>query len=186
MRTILFSTLAVSILAASGFAQSEVDKRRENQQDRIANGVRSGQLTAKETQNLEKKESNINKEVGADRKANGGNLTNNEKKQINGQQNNVSKQIYDDKHNANKATYGNNQVGQRRENQQDRIANGIQSGKLNAGQASKLEGKEVGINKQISADRKANGGNLTNNQKKSINGQLNKTSAEIAKDKAKH
>jgi hypothetical protein len=183
MRTILFSTLAVSILAASGFAQSEVNQRKENQQDRIANGVRSGQLTAKETQNLEKKESNINKEVRTDRKANGGNLTNNEKAKVNGQQNKVSGQIYDDKHNAKKATYGNNEVGQRRENQQDRIANGIQSGKLSAGQASNLEKKEVGINKQDSSDRKANGGNLTDNQKQSLNKQLNKTSGGIAKDK---
>src|SRR5271166_2859960 len=157
-----------------------IGQRKENQQDRIANGVKSGQLTAGETSNLETKEAAINGETRADRAANGGKLTAAEKTQVNQQQNQLSKQIYNDKHNANTAKYGNNQVGQRRENQQDRIAQGVKSGKLNAGQASKLEGKEVGINKQISADRKANGGNLTNNQKKSINGQLNKTSAEIA------
>src|SRR5216684_4972097 len=93
-----------------------VAQRKENQQDRIANGVQSGQLTAGETANLEKKEAPIKKETAADRAANGGKLTGAEKKQVNRQQNQVSKQIYADKHNANTAHYGNNKVGQRREN----------------------------------------------------------------------
>ena len=38
-----------------------------------AQGVRSGQLTPHETANLEHRESNINHEVAADRRANGGN-----------------------------------------------------------------------------------------------------------------
>src|SRR6266480_3600877 len=77
-----------------------VAQRKENQQDRIAQGVKSGQLTAGETSNLETKEAAINGETKADRAANGGKLTAAEKKQINGQQNQVSKQIYHDKHNA--------------------------------------------------------------------------------------
>src|SRR6202521_5309575 len=101
-------------------AKPTVAQRKENQQDRIAQGVKSGQLTAGETANLETKEAAINGETKADRAANGGKLTAAEKKQINGQQNQVSKQIYKDKHNANTAHYGNNKVGQRRENQQDR------------------------------------------------------------------
>src|SRR5579871_5546053 len=77
--------------------KSEVGKRQENQQDRIANGVKSGQLTAGETANLETKEAAINGEVKADRAANGGKLTAAEKAQVNKQQNQVSKQIYKDK-----------------------------------------------------------------------------------------
>src|SRR5712692_35424 len=82
-----------------------VEQRKENQQDRIANGVKSGQLTAGETANLEKKEAAINKEPAKDRAANGGKLTAVEKKQVNRQQNQASKQIYADKHNANTAHY---------------------------------------------------------------------------------
>jgi len=52
-----------------------VAQRKENQQDRIASGVKSGQLTAGETKNLENKEAAINKETAADRAANGGKLT---------------------------------------------------------------------------------------------------------------
>jgi len=179
----LFSTVIVAALAAGAFGQNEVNARRENQQERIANGVKSGQLTARETANLEKKESNINKEVRADRKQNGGNLTNNEKRQINRQQNVVSGQIHGDKTNAATQKYGANEVDARRANQQNRIANGIASGKLNAGETAKLERKEVGVNHLVAADRKANGGNLTNNQKRQINGEQNKVSGQIYKDK---
>src|SRR6202035_3583458 len=146
-------------------ADPSIAQRKENQQDRIANGVKSGQLTAGETANLEKKEAAINKETRADRAANGGKLTGAEKAQINQQQNQMSKQIYADKHNANTAHYGNNKVGQRRENQQDRIAQGIKSGQLTAGETAKLENQQKGINQQVAADRKANGGSLAASEK---------------------
>jgi hypothetical protein len=156
-----------------------IEQRKENQQDRIANGVKSGQLTAGETANLEKKEAAINKETAKDRAANGGKLTAAEKKQVNRQQNQVSKQIYTDKHNANTAHYGNNKVGQRRENQQDRIAQGIKSGQLTAGETAKLEKQQQGINKQVAADRKANGGKLNASEKKQINKEQNAASKNI-------
>jgi hypothetical protein len=156
-----------------------VAQRKENQQDRIANGVKSGQLTAGETANLEKKEAAINKETAADRAANGGKLTSAEKKQVNQQQNKVSKQIYADKHNANTAHYGNNKVGQRRENQQDRIAQGIKSGQMTAGEAAKAENQQKAINKQVATDRAANGGKLTTGEKQQINKEQNAASKSI-------
>jgi hypothetical protein len=156
-----------------------VAQRKENQQDRIAQGVKSGQLTAGETANLEKKEAAINKETATDRAANGGKLTTAEKKQVNGQQNQMSKQIYADKHNANTAQYGNNKVGQRRENQQDRIAQGVKSGQLTAGETAKLENQQKGINKQVAADRKANGGTLTASEKQQVNKEQNAASKNI-------
>jgi hypothetical protein len=85
---------------STAFADQKIAGRKENQQDRIAQGVKSGSLTAGETSHLEKKESNLNKEIRTDRKANGGNLTNNQKAQVNRQQNRMSKDIYNDKHNA--------------------------------------------------------------------------------------
>jgi hypothetical protein len=156
-----------------------IAQRKENQQDRIANGVKSGQLTAGETANLETKEAAINGETRADRAANGGKLTTAEKQQINKQQNQLSKQIYNDKHNANTAQYGNNKVGQRRENQQDRIAQGIKSGQLTAGETAKLENQQRGINQQVKADRAANGGKLTPGEKSQINKEQNAASKNI-------
>ncbi len=112
------------LFGAAALAQdpATVNQRRENQQDRVANGIQSGQLTAGETKNVEGGEANLNREIRDDRQANGGALTQAEKQQVNRQQNNLSNKIYQDKHNANTAHYGNNEVGQRRENQQDRIA----------------------------------------------------------------
>jgi hypothetical protein len=156
-----------------------IAQRKENQQDRIANGVKSGQLTAGETANLESKEAAINGETKADRAANGGKLTSAEKQQINQQQNQVSKQIYQDKHNSNTAQYGNNKAGQRRENQQDRIAQGVKSGQLTAGETAKLENQQKGINQQVKADRAANGGKLTTGEKQQINKEQNQASKNI-------
>jgi hypothetical protein len=76
-----------------------VDQRRENQQDRIAQGVKSGQLTPGEAAKAENQQQSINQQVAADRKANGGTLTASEKKQVNHEQNAASKNIYRKKHN---------------------------------------------------------------------------------------
>lgn len=168
-----------SLATPSTSSKPTIGQRKENQQDRIANGVKSGQLTAGETANLENKEAAINGETRADRAANGGTLTAAEKQQINRQQNHLSKQIYQDKHNANTAHYGNNAVGQRRENQQDRIAQGIKSGQLTAGETAKLENQQRGINQQVKADRSANGGKLTQGQKQQINKEQNAASKNI-------
>jgi hypothetical protein len=103
--------LAGSLLVPAMFAQAQpaptvnarpesVNARRERQQDRVAQGVKSGQLSARETANLENKESKLNKEIHTDRKANGGKLTASERRQVNRQQNKLSKQIYQDKHTA--------------------------------------------------------------------------------------
>jgi len=170
---------AATVATPAAKPKPTVAQRKENQQDRIAQGVKSGQLTAGETANLETKEAAINGETKADRAANGGKLSAAEKKQINGQQNQVSKQIYKDKHNANTAHYGDNKVGQRRENQQDRIAQGIKSGQLTAGETAKLENQQKGINQQVAADRKANGGTLTGSEKKQVNKEQNAASKNI-------
>jgi hypothetical protein len=180
MKSIALAVMAAGLVATVGFAQtSEVGQRKENQQDRIAQGVKSGQLTAGETTNLEKKESSINQEVRTDRSLNGGKLTGQEKRIVNQQQNKMSSQIYADKHNAAHQTYGNNKVGARRENQQDRIANGIQSGKLNAGQTARLEENESAINQEVRTDRSLNGGKLTQGEKKQVNHQQNQMSRKI-------
>ena len=194
-----WTAVPVAVLMAAGIAMAQSSttstppaqtkpdpttaQRKENQQDRIANGVQSGQLTAGETANLESKEAAINGETRADRAANGGKLTTGEKQQINHQQNQLSKQIYQDKHNANTAQYGNNKVGQRRENQQDRVAQGVRSGQLTAGETAKLENQQRGINQQVRADRQANGGKLTAGEKAQINHEQNQASKNIYKDK---
>jgi hypothetical protein len=164
-------------------AMDSVNGRRFNQQGRIANGVASGQLTPGETKNLENREAGLNKEIHNDRVANGGTLTPQERAKVNSQQNNLSKSIYDDKHNAATEHYGNNEVGQRRDNQQQRIANGIASGQMSPSEAAKDEKTQQNINKNIKTDRQANGGKLTPAQKNNINKQQNGASKQIYQEK---
>jgi hypothetical protein len=164
-------------------AMDRVDGRRYNQQGRIANGVSSGQLTPAETKNLEGRESRLNGEIHNDRAANGGALTPQERQQVNGQQNNLSRSIYDDKHNGATEQYGNNDVGARRDLQQQRIANGIRSGQLSPSEAAKTENHEQNINGHIAADRSANGGKLTPQERRNINQRQNSASRQIYNNK---
>ena len=85
-----------------GFGHAnEVNTRQGNQQARVNQGVRSGQLTPGETRNIQNRDSSINAQAQQDRRANGGTLNPQERQQINQRQNNVSQSINQDKHNAN-------------------------------------------------------------------------------------
>lgn len=163
----------------SNVAMNSINGQRFNQQGRIANGVSSGQLSAGETKNLESREANVNHEINRDRQANGGSLTPQERQQVSRQQNNLSHSIYNDRHNGATAGYGNNEVGQRRDNQQQRIANGIRSGQMSPAEAARTENREQNINRSIAADRQANGGKLTQQEKQNINRRQNSTSRQI-------
>src|SRR5277367_4434927 len=139
----------------------------------------SWQLTAGETKNLETKEAGVNKEEHTMRSEDDGHLTAADRAKLDNQQNHLSNQIYDDKHNDNTAHYSSGEIGQRREDQQDRIAQGVKSGQLTAGETAKLENQQQGINREIGADKQANGGKLTGLDKKAINQSQNRASRNI-------
>jgi hypothetical protein len=90
----------VLVAPTAAMNAATVNQRRENQQDRIAQGVRSGQLTAHETASLEGKESRLNHQVRNDRGHDDGHLTAGERARVNRKQNTLSRDIYRDKHNA--------------------------------------------------------------------------------------
>jgi hypothetical protein len=94
------STTPSTTLATTPDKPESIAQRKDNQQDRIAQGVKSGQLTAGETAKLENQQQGINREVSGMRQANGGKLTKADKKAVNQQQNQASKNIYNKKHNA--------------------------------------------------------------------------------------
>lgn len=97
---LMMSAVAGMLIGATGIAAADekIHDRKENQQDRIANGVQNGSLTPRETAHLEHREAKLNREIRTERKQNGGNLTNNEKAQVNRQQNRLSRSIYRQKH----------------------------------------------------------------------------------------
>jgi hypothetical protein len=76
-----------------------VNARQDRQQNRINQGVKSGQLTPGETRHAENNETKIHDEAKTDRQQNGGRLTGAEHKQIEHQQNKESRQIHNEKHN---------------------------------------------------------------------------------------
>jgi hypothetical protein len=84
-------------------AMNTVNERRYNQQQRISNGIRDGQMTPGEAARAENRQASINRQVRNDREANGGRLTGQERQQINRRQNNASRQIYRENHNDKKA-----------------------------------------------------------------------------------
>jgi hypothetical protein len=173
------STAPATTPATTPDKPETITQRKDNQQDRIAQGIQSGQLTPGETKNLETKEAGLNKEEHTMRSDDDGHLTAADRAKLNNQQNKLSNNIYDDKHNAAQDHFGNSEVGQRQENQQDRIAQGVKSGQLTAGETAKLENQQQGINKEVSGMRQANGGKLTNADKKAVNQQQNKASKNI-------
>ena len=161
-----------------------INQRKENQQDRIANGIQSGELTAGEAGKLEKKESELNQEERDMRKLDNGHLTAADRATLNQQQNKLSKNIYNQKHDAQvQNTNPKSEVGKRAENQQDRIAQGVKSGQLTAAEASHLEGREAAINKEVHNDRAANGGKLTSAERRQVNRQQDRTSRAIYRKK---
>jgi hypothetical protein len=104
-RTIAFGSASLFLIVAA-VAQTAppppgtAAQRKANQQARIAQGVKSGQLTAKETGNLESREASVNKEERNMRAADNGKLTAADRAAINNRQNKISNSIYKDKHNA--------------------------------------------------------------------------------------
>ncbi len=77
---------------------NEVNKREQNQQDRIANAVKNGTMTPGQAAHVEKQEQHIENQEKADMAAHNGHLTKREQKQLNKEQNHTSKEIYKDKH----------------------------------------------------------------------------------------
>jgi hypothetical protein len=74
-------------------------------------------------------------------------------------------------------------INQRRANQQHRIAQGLQTGRLNAGKAARLERREASIGRQERRMRVAHRGRLTRANRVRLNRRLNRTSRAIYRDK---
>jgi hypothetical protein len=77
---------------------NQVNRRETRQQNRIANGVNDGTLSAKQAGNLEKREASVQNREQKDMAAHNGHLTKAEQKGINRQQNRISRSIYKEKH----------------------------------------------------------------------------------------
>jgi hypothetical protein len=155
--------------------------REANQDQRIANGLKSGQMTSGEAARADRTQSNIDQQVHNDRAANGGKLTGQERQQINGEQNAASRQIYNENHNGN--TVAPNAVDNREANQQQRTANGLRTGQETSGEAARTNARQAGVDQEVHNDRTANGGSLNQQQRQQVNRQQNANSRQIYNEK---
>jgi hypothetical protein len=155
-------TLALSTVANAQDQPAAVAAQRDaNQQERIEQGLQSGELSTREAGQLERDEQRLERTQARDLKS-GGALTPQEQAQITHQQNQVSRDIYQGKHNAvtgNPASASSQRLQadvQRNANQQQRIANGIDNGTLTNKEAGRLEGGQARVNRN-EANAAANG-----------------------------
>lgn len=106
IKHVILAAAIVAIPASSAFAQTTYNERHHiaarkgDQQARIGQGVRSGQLTPHETAHLEHQEAGINREERGMRAQDNGHLTAQDRHTLARQQNAESARIYRDKHNA--------------------------------------------------------------------------------------
>ncbi|MGN6388216.1 MAG: hypothetical protein ACTHL1_01785 [Burkholderiaceae bacterium] len=154
MKTTIFSAVLLASIAVPALAQSASGEtqRNVNQEQRIENGLKTGQLTTHEASQLERKEARVDRaEANAMRD---GTMTDAEKTRIGNLQNQASRDIRADKHNA--------QVGdptsassrrmqadvQRDVNQQQRVNQGVRSGELTNREAGRLEHAESHVDRR--------------------------------------
>ncbi|MGA2961949.1 MAG: hypothetical protein ABSD96_09760 [Candidatus Korobacteraceae bacterium] len=78
---------------------NQVNSREQNQQDRIANGIKSDKLSPGQTAKLEKQENHIAKQEKKDMAKHNGHLTKGEQVKLNKDLNHTSREIHRDKQN---------------------------------------------------------------------------------------
>jgi hypothetical protein len=79
-------------------ARAEVNSRLLNQDRRINQGVRHGQLTGAEAQQLHAEDQSIRNQERQDASQHHGHITKAERRQLNQEENAESRQIYQDRH----------------------------------------------------------------------------------------
>ena len=77
---------------------NQVNARETNQQKRIGNGIKNGQLTPGQAANLEKGEQRLQNNEKRDMAKDNGHLTKQDQRQLNKEANHMSNKIYKDKH----------------------------------------------------------------------------------------
>ena len=160
---ITLQLIAMSVLTTAAWAQTpaEQDQQRDvNQQQRIEQGLQSGQLSTKEAGSLERQEKHVDNMEAHDLK--NGSMSAGEQARLNAAQNKVSGDIYADKHNGvtgNPSSASSQRMQsdvQRNVNQQQRIQNGMDKGSLTNREAGSLERGQARVNGR-EANAAANG-----------------------------
>ena len=169
----------------AAFAQAGTVQRDVNQQQRIEQGLQSGQLTTREASKLEREESRVERDQS--RAMQDGKLSPAEKARLAREQNRVSRDIYREKHDAqtgnpNSASSQRMQADvQRNINQQQRIEQGVKSGGLTNRETARLERGEARIDRKEA--RAGANGKVNAAEQRRIQRAENRESRRIYKEK---
>jgi hypothetical protein len=151
-RIALIGFIAATFGAVAHAQEAPVNQdvqRNVNQQQRIENGVKDGQLTTREASHLEQGQAHIDRMEQRDLR--NGPLTSQEQAQIQHAENAQSHDIYRDTHNRagqNPDSASSRRMAadvQRNVNQEKRIDQGVRSGSLNDAQVAHLQGREAHV-----------------------------------------
>jgi hypothetical protein len=185
MKTRILAAALGLAFSAGAFAQAGTVQRDVNQQQRIEQGLQSGQLTTKEASRLESEQARVERDQS--RAMKDGKLTPQEKARLSREQNAVSRDIYREKHDAqtgnpNSPSSQRMQADvQRNINQQQRIEQGVQSGSLTTREAGKLERGQARDSRMEA--RAGSDGNVSKGEQRHIQHAENRQSKKIHREK---
>lgn len=157
---------ATSIGAQADTRDPRVNARQHNQSARIQQGVRSGELTRRETRGLAEGQRDVRQLERAYKSD--GTLTGAERRDLHHEQNQASRDIYQQKHDAQdrpavSPAIRDPGVNQRQANQTARIAQGVKSGELTKDETQALREDRRDV-RQLEQDYKSDGA-LTNDER---------------------
>ena len=182
-------TLA-GVLAVVGASQADanrtrdpgVNQRQHNQRERIQQGVKSGELTRRETGRLAEEQRDVRQLERAYKSD--GTLTGAERRDLQHEQNQASHDIYRQKHDDQErppAAVRDPGVNERQANQTARIQQGVKSGGLTHDEAQDLRTERRDI-RDLEHTYKEDG-TLTRDERQDLHQQLNQQSQEIYEEK---
>ena len=182
--TTIAAALGLAFCAAA-FAQAGTVQRDVNQQQRIEQGLQSGQLNTREAARLEREEAKVERDQS--RALQDGKLSPAEKARLAREQNKVSRDIYREKHDAqtgnpNSPSSQRMQADVQRDvNQQRRIEQGVRSGELTNRETARLErgqAHDSAVQARAGAD-----GQVSAKEQRRIQKNENKQSRRIQREK---
>ncbi len=174
--------IALPLAAAAGTRDPGVNQRQHNQQQRIQQGVKSGELTRGEARGLQAEQRHIRREEA--RYKSDGTLTRAERADLQHDLNRSSRHLYNQKHDEQSrppAAVRDPGVNARQHNQHDRIAQGVRSGELTRDEAKGLRAEQRSI-RQEERQYKSDG-ILTKDERKDLHQDLNAASRNIYNEK---
>ncbi len=185
MKRLIIATAVGALFSGTVLAQQGTVQRDVNQQNRIEQGLQSGQLTTKEASKLEGEEARIQREQSRDLK--NGNLSTAEKARLTREQNQASRDI--NRLENNKATGNPNSASsqrmqadvQRNANQQARIEQGLKSGSMTNREAGRAERGQARVDRAEA--RAGANGHVSAGEQRRIQSAENRQSNRIYREK---